>query len=302
MLTEAAARCIVEGCANGTERRRRDARVRSDRFQRLAAAWLVGLGADRTRFAYGGDLDRFRSWFATYAIGSPLDASSADLEAFRDACASAGEADATVARRTSALRSFYRFAAAAGAITASPTVIWSGAVRTRAPRGALDATDVGALLGAADRLGNRTAALVGLLLFNGMRLDEVLGCDASDVTQRHGRTIVSLRRRDDIHVLELDRWTATAVRRYLGDRDDGPLLRGESPTRRDDRLSRFGADYLIKQAGLAAGIDQPMSSNTLRRSFVARAHGDGVPIEDIRDRLGHRDVRTTMRHLPGQDL
>jgi site-specific recombinase XerD len=76
------------------------------------------------------------------------------------------------------------------------------------------------------------------------------------------------------------------------------LLLGESPTRQADRLTRFGADFLIKRAGSAAGIDEPMSSNTLRRSFVAQEHAAGTTLRDIRDRVGHRDVRTTMRHLP----
>ena len=66
-------------------------------------------------------------------------------------------------------------------------------------------------------------------------------------------------------------------------------------------MTRFGADYLIKQAALAAQLDTNVSSNVLRRSHVAAAQRNGVHILDTRDRMGHRDVRTTHRHL-GEEL
>ncbi len=67
------------------------------------------------------------------------------------------------------------------------------------------------------------------------------------------------------------------------------------------RITRFGADYLIKQASLAAGLDNAISANVLRRSHVAAARRRGVHIMDTRDRMGHQDVRTTHRHLADGD-
>jgi integrase/recombinase XerD len=270
----------------------------SDRFRRLAAAWLAGLSADRTRAAYGGDLDRFRGWLESRGIVSPLAATSRQVDRFRESLECDGEAASTMARRMSALRSFYRFVTAHGEIAASPSIAWSGGPDTDARVG-LDADDMADVLASAGRLGSRTAALVGLMIFNGMRLDEVLACDAADVTIRPRSLSIALTRRDGTPSVDVDRWTAAALRRYLGDRRDGPLLFGESPTRRADRLTRFGADYLIKRAGANAGIAPPLSANSLRRTFVAQSHAGGMPLPEIRDRLGHRDVRTTRRHVDG---
>jgi integrase len=185
---------------------------------------------------------------------------------------------------------------ARGAITASPTITWSGG-RDVDARAGLDADHIAAVLAAAGRLGSRTAVLVGLMILNGMRLDEVLACNAADVRVRSRSVSITLARRGGARTVDIDRWTAAAVRRYLGERRDGPLLLGESPTRRTARLTRFGADYLIKRAGAVAGIAEALSANSLRRTFVAQSHAGGMPLHEIRDRLGHRDVRTTRRHV-----
>src|SRR5688500_17646156 len=92
------------------------------RFDRLAAAWLASLGAERTRSAYRGDLDRFTSWLDGRGIESPLGATSRHVSGFRRSLEAAGESGSTMARRMSALRSFYRYAASHGEIAASPAI------------------------------------------------------------------------------------------------------------------------------------------------------------------------------------
>jgi integrase/recombinase XerC len=80
--------------------------------------------------------------------------------------------------------------------------------------------------------------------------------------------------------------------------DPGPLFTGPSRGRAGAvRLTRFGVDHLLKQAAAAAGIRRAVSANVLRRTHVTTAQGAGVPIDDIRQRMGHRDVRTTRRYL-----
>jgi site-specific recombinase XerD len=81
-------------------------------------------------------------------------------------------------------------------------------------------------------------------------------------------------------------------------RTPGPLFVGPSRGRAGStRLTRFGAAHLIKQAAAAADIQQPVSANVLRRTHVSNAHRDGVSLDDIRQTMGHRDVRTTRRYV-----
>jgi integrase len=65
------------------------------------------------------------------------------------------------------------------------------------------------------------------------------------------------------------------------------------------RITRFGADQLIKRAGRRVGITD-VSANVLRRTHAAHARSEGDGDEEIRVRMGHRDVRTTRRYLGGR--
>jgi integrase/recombinase XerD len=101
-------------------------------------------------------------------------------------------------------------------------------------------------------------------------------------------------------VIRLHPDTADLVATYLGRRRRGPLLLSEHRARVTERLTRFGVDYLLKQAAETAGIAGAVSANTLRRRFVTAAHERGEDLDDIRHSAGHADARTTRRYLdPG---
>jgi site-specific recombinase XerD len=141
--------------------------------------------------------------------------------------------------------------------------------------------------------------LVHLLLDQGLRLAEVLALDHGDVSGsrnakrlrvvRHGKStnvIVDTAGSKSIHELE----------QYAP--KPGPLFTGPSRGRRDpSRLTRFGADHLIKQAAATAGIGWSVSANVLRRTHVTHAQRTGVPIGQIGEAMGHRDLRSTRRYL-----
>jgi integrase len=146
----------------------------------------------------------------------------------------------------------------------------------------------------------RTAVLVRMLVTEGFGLGEILALDhdqivgpptaMSPMPTRHGRPTS----------IPLDDGTAEAISALQRDGSStGPLMTSTSGGRGSARITRFGADYLIKQASLAAGLDTAISANVLRRSHVAAAQRRGVHIMDTRDRMGHQDVRTTHRHLAG---
>jgi integrase/recombinase XerD len=161
----------------------------------------------------------------------------------------------------------------------------------------LDGRDAAALLRAADRLGDKSAVLVRLLLVDGLRLGEVVAADVADLDAEAQPTTLTVERRGRPHPAPLERATARRIERYLGTRRRGPLLLGDSPGRERQRLSRFGADYVLKQVAADAGISASVSANTLRRRHVAAAHDRGDSLDNIRDRVGHRDERTTRRYL-----
>ncbi len=230
---------------------------------------------------------------------TPLEVSEADVGEYRDHCSESGALPATVARRLSALASFYEHALAARAVPSNPVV----AVDRPAPSqkgvqpSGLDEADALALLDAAGTVGPKVVVLVALLMLEGMKLAEALGLDIEQLDGSGWAMRATVTRRGAEEDLALDGRTARAITAYVGGRTAGPLLVGESPMQdRPERLTRFGADFLLKRAATRAGLE-PVSANTLRRTYIALSHRDGAAVEDISRRIGHASARDTLRYL-----
>lgn len=279
-----------------------DAVVREDRrLDGLTRDWLAGLGSSNTRDAYGRDLASFRIWCEGHGR-APLEAGAAEIDSYRDACDDEGAGRATIARRLSALSSFFDHAVSAAAVRVNPVVGVDRPPPRARPTGtgpvSLDRAESAALFEAAVDLGPKVGTLVALLLWDGLKLGEALALDVARLDGR-GRSLRAtvLRRRAAV-VVPLDERSARAIERYLCGREDGPLLLGESPTHgTGSRLTRFGADFLLKQAARHAGLERPVSANTLRRTYIADAHRRGSSVEDIQRQVGHRNTRDTRRYL-----
>jgi site-specific recombinase XerD len=63
-------------------------------------------------------------------------------------------------------------------------------------------------------------------------------------------------------------------------------------------LTRFGIDYLVKEAAREAALPKAVSGNVLRRRYVLAEHARGTTLSEIQRSTGHADERTTRRYLP----
>jgi site-specific recombinase XerD len=268
------------------------------RLEEVAAAWVYTHASENTRLAYWADLVAFAAFCTTRGAGV-LDARSADIEAFRAEVEGSGASAATVARRLAALSSFYRYAGQPG--SASPgnpvTSVARPAVPASSATDVLSGDEVRTLLRAARSLGPKTAGLICLLVLDGLKLGETVAADAGHLAFRGGVLLLIVPHRDaDQPELRLHRDTARALAAYLDGRRDGPLLLAETGTggpRR--RLTRFGANYLVKRAVETARLAPSVSANTLRRTYAATALDGGSNVRLVQRRLGHADRRTTER-------
>jgi site-specific recombinase XerD len=271
------------------------------RTERLVEGWLARDLAANTRSAYRHDFEGFVGWCR--ATGRrPLAADRGDIDAYRDHCLSGGAGSASVARRLSGIASFFRYAAAAGAVSGDPV---DGVDRPTSPDPAespvLGGDEVAGLVASASGLGAKAAALVAILALDGLKLGETLAMDVGDASLGPPSAWVAVTRRGQRTEVPISAATANLLGAYIGRRRTGPLFLGDSPVPHAGgpaRLTRFGADFILKRAGSAAGIPTPVSAAVLRRSFIAEAHRSGRPITEITRQVGHRDVRETSRFLP----
>jgi site-specific recombinase XerD len=267
------------------------------RTTRLVAAWLATHRSDNTRSAYERDLAHFSRWCDSTGR-DPLRAGPDDVDGYRDACLAAGASPATVTRRLSGVASFFRYATGVGVLTANPADAVARPEGEAATPASLDDGELGALVDAADDLGPKTAALVALLALEGLKLGEVLAIDVPRLRLDDRSVSVDVRRHGATQTIAVTPRTAAAVTAHVAGRRRGPLFLGESPVaHRPARLTRFGADFLVKRAGAAAGIGKPVSAGILRRSYVEAARRAGTPLAEIAQHIGHREVRETARLL-----
>lgn len=265
---------------------------RAASFTELVALFASRQRSRNTRLAYTADVERFAQWCDAEGT-EPLAIGPADLDRYRELCQADGTSPATVARRLAALSSFFALAVEEGSVEGSPMADLVRPAAAPSATAELDAGQAAALVEAGERLSPKAALLVDLLLLDGLKLGEALAADAGDLADDG---ILTVARRRGTAQIELHGPTMAAAGSYLQGRHDGPLLLGDASAA---RLTRFGADYLLKRASEEAGLEQPVSANVLRRSYVAMAHANGDSIETIRDHMGHQDARTTRRHLSG---
>jgi integrase/recombinase XerD len=257
----------------------------------LVAAWLASQRSENTRSAYARDIARFLEWCSSERV-DPLSVGPRALRRYRSEDERAGASPATTARRLSAISSFGVHATAAGATTELSDVA-RPVVARRSTTTVLSDADAAALLAAADRMPVRAAALLRLLMLDGLKVGEAVGADADDISGRPPAMTLRVGSR----VVELHPDTARALHRYLSRRRTGPLILSEGRVRASDRLTRFGVDFVIKEVVRAAGVAAPVSGNTLRRRYIVAARAGGTEVAEIGRDVGHADPRTTRRYL-----
>ncbi|MEJ2865978.1 tyrosine-type recombinase/integrase [Actinomycetospora flava] len=297
----------------------------------LAAGWLAGFRSVRTRRAYAGDLAAFTAWCAARGLGV-LAARRVQVDLHVTGLLDAGAAASSVARRLSALSSFYRFCLAqdehtalgsgvGGRVGAGLGVAGDPTVGVRRPAVdadhtatvGLSADQARALITAADtdpgpqRL--RSAALVRLLLHTALRVDEALAADVTDlgaapgrerthhtlgVVRKGGRRAVVVLAPDTTAALEAHLERRAALAGVPRERLAGPLL----ATRTGGRLCQKDVWVLIRRLAHAGGISSwsTLSPHSLRHTAITLALDAGASLRDVQDYAGHRDPRTTRRY------
>jgi integrase/recombinase XerD len=140
----------------------------------------------------------------------------------------------------------------------------------------------------------RERALFSLLYRSGLRIDEALSLDVEDVNFADG-TFRVIGKGDAERLGYLSEETKPLLRRYLrnsGSRKTGPVF-----VSRQGRLSYHMARVLFK--GAADGMDNPdgtpVTIHQLRHTFGTERAG-AVDALVLRDLMGHKNIRTTMRY------
>ena len=252
--------------------------------------------AENTLSAYRGDLSRFSAWTTTRGQDL-LNAAPGDLSDFL-----AEQADTpvrTVARRLSALRSFYRHQVRQGTLDHDPSA------RLQAPRlgrklpGSLNEAQVEELLATPDvstALGERDRAMLELLYASGLRVSELTGLTLARINLTQGVVRVSGKGSKE-RLVPFGEEALDWLERFLGNGRieilAGRLSDALFPSRRARAITRQAFWQAIKRYAQRAGIDRDISPHTLRHAFATHLLNHGADLRVLQMLLGHSDLSTT---------
>jgi integrase/recombinase XerC len=260
--------------------------------------------SDHTRRAYLGDL---RSLFAFLYERAP-DASAADLtlpllRSWLAAQSAAGAARTTLARRTSAVKTFTAWALRSGLMASDPATrlgvpkahrTLPSVLREDQALDAMHAADLGAQQG--DPLALRDRLIVEMLYATGIRVSELCGLDVDDVDTSR-RLLRVLGKGNKQRTVPFGEPALAALTAWLNDGrpalatdTSGPaLLLGARGKRIDPRQART----VVHQTMAAVDGAPDIGPHGLRHSAATHLLEGGADLRVVQELLGHSTLATT---------
>ncbi|MCG2622991.1 tyrosine-type recombinase/integrase [Arthrobacter sp. I2-34] len=270
------------------------------RHASIIAAWQLAQMSHHTLAAYSRNLLDYCAWLD--GLGLDLfTARRVHVDGYRHTLAGA---PSTVARTLAALSSFYRYAIAVDAAHFNPV---QAVTRPRVDADhsstqGLSRDQAKELLRTARAAGDRSNALVNVLLFTGVRISEALGATTADYGHDAGHRTLTVRRKGGkIAKVAVPAPAVEALNLYLGT-TGADLVLGQGTSRplfttaTGKSWHRTEAFRTVQRLARRAGIEGRISPHSLRHTFATIALDNGVPLHDVQDSLGQADPRTTRRY------
>ncbi|MDK9708592.1 MAG: tyrosine recombinase XerC [Desulforhopalus sp.] len=215
---------------------------------------------------------------------------------------------ASVARKLSALRTFFRFAVRRGMVASDPLIGITGPKAGRFIPVFLTVDETFALLeapGGQDAYMFRDRAMLELLYSTGMRVSELASRNLDDLD--FTTEVLRVRGKGNKERLvpvglpaieAVNGWLPQRLQlireraeRGLPVEQDAMFLNG-----RGTRLTTRSVERMVKGYGERAGISQIVTPHALRHSFATHLLEMGADLRSVQELLGHASLSTTQRY------
>jgi integrase/recombinase XerD len=262
---------------------------------------MVQLGySQNTLSAYRNDLGQFAEYLAAAGWLRWAQVTENTIAGYLLQLRDKEYSSSTVARKTAAIKRFFRYLASEGLVSENPALqVGTPKVAKKIPR-TLGIDEVDRLL-TTIREGSgpktlRDLAMIELLYATGMRVSELISLNLDDVNLA-SRTARCLGKGSKERIIPVYPRAAMAVSayledgrlNYLKDREERALFLNP----RGGRLTRQGLWLIIKEYVELAGIQSTVTPHTLRHSFATHLLAEGAGLREVQRLLGHSNVSTT---------
>lgn len=252
--------------------------------------------------SYAEDLDGFSDFLRRSGTGDSVRSlrgvDHRILRGYLSELQKGGYARRSIARKLSALRSFFKYLCRENILEKTPmTGVSTPKLEKKLPE-FLYLDEVELLLQMPDRsdpLGIRDVAILETLYATGARVSELVGLDLTDVDYSDG----------DLRVMgkgAKQRWipvgsmAIAALGEYL-DRARPLLARRASASlflnKNGGRLTDRGVRYILSRYVRKAALVRHVSPHTIRHSFATHLLNNGADLRSVQELLGHVNLSTT---------
>ncbi len=208
-------------------------------------------------------------------------------------------APATVNKRLSALRSFYKFLMIQQAVNADPTRTLKGPKKEKKLPSFVREKDMDRLLDGiafADNFEGIRDRLVMLLFYStGIRLSELVGLNVGSV-DFHTSTVKVLGKRNKERIVPFGAELREALEQYLSLRANQPMAKGNDALFfgvRVPRIPKETVNHIVRRYLSQVTTLKKRSPHVLRHSFATAMLNNGAEIEVVKQLLGHESIATT---------
>jgi len=262
--------------------------------------------------AYGKDVLQFEAVLVRQgrSLADPAGVTRRQIRSFLADLHRQGMNKASMGRKLSALRSFFRFCARMRMITALPTEGVGNPKTEKRHPDLLNVDQAFALLGQVDHgktgdgatentpaLAARDLCLAEILYGSGLRISEALALDVGRLSaESESLRVLGKGGKERLAPLTDSARTALAawleLRPALAPAGERALFVGV----RGARLNRREAQRIIEALCRRAGLPQAVSPHGLRHSFATHLLEAGADLRSVQELMGHARLTTTQRY------
>ena len=211
----------------------------------------------------------------------------------------------TIARKLSAVRSFFLFLEKEGLIKANPAAEVQSPKLGKFIPSHLPVDDVFRLMDLPDRknpLGLRDLAILEVLYSCGIRVAELAGMNVSSVDDEQ-HLVKVLGKGDKERIVPIGRQALRAVKTYLSAtreiRKKNVSTGSEDPlfiNFRGGRLTTRSIGRIVKRYARMGGLTEEISPHSMRHTFATHLLDGGLDLRSIQELLGHKSLATTQKY------